>query len=143
MLLVFNFIQWRVLQCCLLDCSIWDVEAVLCRCSSKWVFLKFPQNSQENTLYRSLLIKLLSWRLATLLKTDSNKVFSCDFCVSFKNSFFKKHLDDCFWRCHAECIVVNYIDYRAAIALKLKEYLEIRYMGLVLTNLSVFYSTVI
>ena len=42
-------------------------------------------------------------------------MFSCAFCVSFKSSFFTKHLDNCFWRSHAEFVVVKYIDYPAAM----------------------------
>ena len=51
-------------------------------------------------------------------------MFSCEFCVSFKNIFFIEHLDDYFWICHAEFVVVSYIDYTAAMALEFKEQLE-------------------
>ena len=48
-----------------------DLEAVVCRCSVKKVFLEISQNLQENTYARvSFLIKLLALGLrpATLLK---------------------------------------------------------------------------
>ena len=47
-------------------------------------------------------------------------MFSCEFCVTFKSSFFTEHLGDCFWRCHAEFVVVSYIDYPAIMACSLK-----------------------
>ena len=50
LLLLFSYIWRQVLQCCLLDCNVWDVQVVVCRCSSKRVLLKILQNSQENTL---------------------------------------------------------------------------------------------
>ena len=40
-------------------------------------------------LYRSLfIIKLLTWRSATLFKKDSTQVISCEYCKIYKNSFF-------------------------------------------------------
>ena len=67
-------------------------EAVVQRCSVQKIFLKFSQNSQENTCARvSFLIKLL--RLATLLKKRLwHRCFSRGFCEIFKNIFFTEHL---------------------------------------------------
>ena len=53
----------------------------------KKVFLKTSQNSQENTCARvSFLTKLQASGLQLA------KVFSCEFCEIFKNTFFIEHL---------------------------------------------------
>ena len=66
-----------------------DAEAVVLRCPVKKVFLKISQNSQENTCARvSLLIKLQAWD-SNLIKT---RMFFCEFCKIFKNTFFTEHL---------------------------------------------------
>ena len=64
------------------------------RCSKKKVFLKISQNSLENTCARvSFLIKLQ----ALLKKETLAQVFSCEFCETFKSTFFHKTPpDDCF-----------------------------------------------
>ena len=49
------------------------IGAVVCRCSSKWVFLKILQIPQENT-WSFFLIKFQSITPATLFKTGSNTV---------------------------------------------------------------------
>ena len=55
----------------------------------KKVFLKFSQNSQENTCARvSFLIKFNK----VVKKETLAQVFSCEFCEIFKNSFFAEDL---------------------------------------------------
>ena len=55
----------------------------------KKVFLKFSQNSQENTCARvSFLIKFNK----VVKKETLAQVFSCEFCEIFKNRFFKRVL---------------------------------------------------
>ena len=57
----------------------------------KKVFLKIPQNSQENTCARvSFLIKLQSGGLQIYQKEILKQVYSCEFCEIFKNTFFIK-----------------------------------------------------
>ena len=57
--------------------------AVAQRCSVRKVFLEISQNSLENTCVRvSFLIK----------KETLAKVFSCEFCAIFKNTFFIEQL---------------------------------------------------
>ena len=81
-ILVSSLFQWfpvftgNVMKC---------AEAVVRRCSAKWVFLKFSQNSQENTCVEvPFLIKLP----ATLLKKESlEKVFPNEFFENFENSY--------------------------------------------------------
>ena len=65
------------------------IEEVIGRCSSKLVFLKISQILQEKTLAWSLfLIKLQALRPETFLKKTPTKVFYCEICESFKNTFF-------------------------------------------------------
>ena len=47
-------------------------EVVFCRCSSKCVFLKIAQILQVNSCITLVLVKLQTWRPATLLKRDFN-----------------------------------------------------------------------
>ena len=70
----------------------------------KKLFLKFSQNSQENTHARvSFLIKLQAWGL-TQLQTLAQ--VSCEFYKSFKNTFFyRTPPDDCFWRSYQLWII--------------------------------------
>ena len=75
------------------------------RCS-----LKFRKIHRKTPVLESLFNKV-----TTLLKRDSSTGVSCEFCVSLRSN--------CFWRCHAEFVVVIY---PAAITLKFKEHLEIR-----------------
>ena len=59
------------------------------RCFIKKVFLKISRNSQVNTCARvSFLIKF--WGLQK--KEALAKMFSCEFCEVFKNTFFSEHL---------------------------------------------------
>ena len=51
-------------------------------CSTKNLFLKFSQNSQENTC------AVVSF----LIKKTLSQVFSCEFSEIFKNTFFTEHL---------------------------------------------------
>ena len=63
----------------------------------KKVFLKFSQNSQENTCARaSFLIKLQAEICNLISKETLAQLLSCEFCEIFKNTFFyRKPLDDC------------------------------------------------
>ena len=64
-------------------------EAVVQRCSVKKVFLKFLQNSQENTCARiCFLLKLQANAWNFIEKETLSRVFSCEFCEIFKNNFF-------------------------------------------------------
>ena len=64
-------------------------EAVVQRCSVKKGFLQILQNSQENTYARvSFLIKLQAW----IKREALAQVLSCEFCKSFRNTFFIEHL---------------------------------------------------
>ena len=56
-------------------------EAVVCRCSSKWVFLKVSQIPQETTCVESPFNKVAG-------PETSTQVFSCEICEIFKNSYF-------------------------------------------------------
>ena len=59
----------------------------------KKVFVKLSQNSQENTCVEvSFLINVQAWGLQLYLKRDSDTVFSCEFCKTFKNKFFTEYL---------------------------------------------------
>ena len=62
------------------------------RCPVKKIFLKIPQNSQENTCaIVSFLIKLP--QACNLVKKETlTQVFSCEFCEIFKNTFFTEQL---------------------------------------------------
>ena len=63
-------------------------EAVARRCSVKKVFLKIPQNSQENTCARvSYLIKLQASSCNFIKKETLAQVFSCQFCEISRNTF--------------------------------------------------------
>ena len=58
-------------------------EAVVCRCSSKKLFWKISQISQETAVLESLFNK------ATGLRSETpTQLFSCEVCVIFKNAFF-------------------------------------------------------
>ena len=64
--------------------------------------------SQENTtpVLESLFNKIAA---VTLLKRHSNRVFSCEICEIFKNTYFEEQLqtraNDCFWQCSS--LVIN------------------------------------
>ena len=66
-------------------------EAVVRWCSSKQMFLKFSQYSQENMRWSLFLKRLQPLRPATLLKKTQTQVFSCEICEIF-TSFFTEHL---------------------------------------------------
>ena len=68
------------------------LEAVFRRCFVKKMFLKNPQNSQENTIARVSFLIVADVRPATLLKKRLWHVFSCEFSEIFKNTFFIQHL---------------------------------------------------
>ena len=59
----------------------------------KKVFLKFLQNSQENTCARvSFLIKLEAEACNFIKKVTQAQVFSCIICEIFQNTFLKEQL---------------------------------------------------
>ena len=74
----------------------------------KKMFLKISQISLENTapVLESLFNKFAA---VTLLKRDSNRVFSCEICEFFENTYFEERLqtraNDCFWQCSG--LVIN------------------------------------
>ena len=51
-------------------------------------FRNFAHFTGKQLCWSLLFIKLLAWRPATLLKRDSNKVFSCEIYENFKNTVF-------------------------------------------------------
>ena len=53
------------------------------------VFLEISQNSQENNCASLFFNKVAGLRPATLLKKTLAKMFSCEFCEIFKNTFFQ------------------------------------------------------
>ena len=68
-------------------------EAVVQRCSIKKVFLKISQNPQENTCARvSFLIKLKASAYNFIKKMTLARVFSCEFCKIFNNTFSTEYL---------------------------------------------------
>ena len=123
LLILFSYIWSQVVA------SIWDAETVIYRCflQIKISVLKNFAKLTGKQLYWSLfLIKLQAWRTATLPKRDSETgIFLSILRKSQKQLFYRTPLDDCFWRCHVEFVVVICIVYPAAITLKLKEHLEI------------------
>ena len=72
------------------------------KCSSKKVFLKICQNSQENTCVGIFFNKVAGLRSATLLKKRLwHRLFSCEFWQIYKNTFLQNTfgrliLDQCF-----------------------------------------------
>ena len=55
------------------------------------VFLKISQNLQENACARvSFLIKLQGSACSLIKNETSGQVFSCEFCETFKNTFFHR-----------------------------------------------------
>ena len=73
--------------------EIQNSEAVVQSCSTRKMFLKISQNSQESTCARvSFLIKSQAWGLQLYYETFA-QVFSCEICEIFKNTLFKEH----FW----------------------------------------------
>ena len=62
------------------------------RSSHLEVLLKISQNSQENTCARvSFLIKLQAEACNFIKNETLAQVFSCAFCVIFRNTFFTEH----------------------------------------------------
>ena len=59
------------------------------RCSAKKVFLKLLQYSQENTCVR---VSFRSFNLQFYQKETPKLMFSSEYCVIFKNTFFAEHL---------------------------------------------------
>ena len=69
------------------------IEAATRGVLQKMVFIKISQNSQENTCTRvSLLIKLQAVPATLLKKETLAQVFSWEFCVISKNTFFTEHI---------------------------------------------------
>ena len=64
-------------------------EAVVRWCSSKQMFLKFSQYSQENMRWSIFLKRLQPLRPATLLKKTPTQVFSREICEIFTSFFYR------------------------------------------------------
>ena len=62
-------------------------EAVVCRYSSKQVFLKVLQTSQESTCVGVFLKKTCRLKACNFIKKTPTQVFSCEVCEIFKNTF--------------------------------------------------------
>ena len=63
------------------------------KCSTRKLFLKISQHSQENICVRiSFLIKMQVFRAPALLKRDSNTGVFCEHWEIFKNTYFEEHL---------------------------------------------------
>ena len=75
-------------------------EAVVCRYSSKQVFLKVSQTSQESTCVGVSFIKTCRLKACNFIKKNSSRLFSCEVCEIFKNTS-----GDCFCTsCGCFCI---------------------------------------
>ena len=61
------------------------------RCFIKKLFLEVPQYSQENTcLFSKVAVLHAFW--PSSLKKIATQGFSCKYCKTFKNTYFKEHL---------------------------------------------------
>ena len=70
-------------------------EVAVQRCSINKVFLEILQNSHENTWAGGFFNKDSALRAATLLnikKETLAQVFSCEFCETYRSTFFIEHL---------------------------------------------------
>ena len=77
----------------LMTCIAWNHRRRRRRCSMKKAVLKSFVIFTGKHLCRSLfLIKLQTYRPATLLNATPTLVFSCEYCVTFKNTYFVKNL---------------------------------------------------
>ena len=74
----------------------------------KKVFLKFSQNSQENSCARaSFLIKLQAETCNLISKETLAQLLSCEFCEIFKNTFFySKPIDDCLYVTYGKILLI-------------------------------------
>ena len=61
------------------------------RCSIEKLFLKILQNSQENTCIEVSYLITCNF----IKKENPTQVLSCEFCESFKNTFFTEHFCAC------------------------------------------------
>ena len=77
------------------------------RCSLKKVFLKVPENLQENTCLESLFNKFAGLRPKTLLQMRLQQVFYCEFCEIFENKFFTEHLQ--VTASNTQAVVTNHV----------------------------------
>ena len=89
---VFLFLRKRLLhfQCYLFMQEKVQVklsEAVVRRCISKQVLLKIPQCSQKAPVFESLFNKAEGLKACIFIK----KVFSCEYCETFKNNLLVEH----------------------------------------------------
>ena len=67
-------------------------EAAVGRYSSKQVFLKIYQCSQETPVFESLFNKAGALKACIFIKKEiPTQVFSCEYCAIFKNSFLVEH----------------------------------------------------
>ena len=76
----------RLIGWWLSDWLIETLEAVIRSCSSKYVFLKISQISQENTCVGVL------WGLQLYQKETPTQMVSCEIYKIFRNTFFTEHL---------------------------------------------------
>ena len=89
--------------------SFYMLEAVTRGDLYKKVFLKFSQNSQENTCARaSFLIKLQAETCNFISKETLAQLLSCKFCEIFKNTFFyRKPIDDCLYVTYGKILLID------------------------------------
>ena len=75
-------------------CQSRSLQADVCRCFSKQLFLKTEQYSQENTCVGiSLFGKVAGLQSCNFVKKETlAQMFSCEFCKISKNTFFKEHV---------------------------------------------------
>ena len=64
----------------------------------KKVSLEISKNSQENSCARASFDKVTGQAGNFIKKETLSQVFSCEFCETSKNLFYRTPLDDCFWR---------------------------------------------
>ena len=96
--------------------------------SVQWkIILKFRKIHRKTLVLESHFNKAAGLKACNFIKkTSDTGVFLWILLVVLRAAFFRTPLDDCFWRCHAEFVVVIHIRYPAVIIVKLKEHLEIR-----------------
>ena len=73
-------------------------EAIICRCFTKWMFLKFWQNSQDNTC--AVIPFLIKLQAPSKKKETPTQLFFC------KHTFYRRALCNCLGR----FIMLGYIN---------------------------------
>ena len=69
-----------------------NTEATFCRCSSKYVFLKLSQYSQETPVLESLFNKVAGLLTYNLLKKLQHRRFPVNIAKFLRTAVFKEHL---------------------------------------------------